>query len=978
MLDFNLGSSAQDVFIVWDEAFLQLTCTQSEPQRATQWLLAQLADGVRITSLSRRLSDCRSNQQHQRTSYSLSTRQPNQAAGYGMFVAQRKRNHRQTESGINNFGAVRAVRARSDTEQQQQQQTHDSQTLRGSKTVTSNLSSGQCALHDLTMSTASESASAMDFSHSATSLAMGQLWRPTTSPLTAPSSAAAATTAAIVLNSLPVSSDVNIEHNQGNYPCRICGMALSSSSNRLRHERAKHKTPDPTSSPTADQLSSAKTGPGDETMDADPVPVAGTTTTAAAGSTSAAASRGSATQLDTCGSGTNSQQPGLTDAIDLIDMGGSASEEQDISSCDSTDTPCLGAGSAADTEANSDSATNQLDLSGVEGIKSSLQEAELQKQCYPFLCWLTEPPLTPCEALVKARRIKSMSQLQPIKNTLRFIFALLHESGTIDTISLSLLSQLSACQQLSDALCARQVGHARLHAVFLLVKKILVFLSSKESASRKQFLQPSTHSESYMFVDGICSDSSFRRKQEARNRSLLGVAASQQLHRTQAAAKVGQPGGVVGASGQFRIPQTWVEPASLQQQQILGKSSSTQSGSSLTAGPGASPLAKSQVRGQHIRISKGVTSAASAQGTSTTQSGSQFPSGSTSFLTASRDRSNLASAVAAAAAAASAMAMTVTPATSDCDPSANEMSKAELRQVSQGCVQFLQQCVGRQPANTIAATTVGSSTIGKWATTVTEGGASASASGSESASSEPGHTELAAGACETMPTQLSLGLAPLVAPDPVYMAYLVTAMLCLCMAPRSQVFRQLRIGSSLVKEADGKYWVRLLADMCKNGKPTLFSIPALLTPAMDHYLQFVRPRMLARHVEPQVAAAAAASSSATAAAHDYVFCKNNGTAPRAEFSTCTSLVTTQLIGRPINAHAFRSAVITTFYSANASQADMDTLANIMSHDATTARNFYYRPVHMRAAEDTAQRMIAQLLPDRLTVGESDHTGGNGK
>jgi integrase len=169
-----------------------------------------------------------------------------------------------------------------------------------------------------------------------------------------------------------------------------------------------------------------------------------------------------------------------------------------------------------------------------------------------------------------------------------------------------------------------------------------------------------------------------------------------------------------------------------------------------------------------------------------------------------------------------------------------------------------------------------------------------------------------------------------------------------------------------VKEADGKYWVRMLADMCKNGKPTLFAVPELLTPIVDYYLQVVRPRMLAR--QPQLmyedGAAAASSSSlqhSVVPSHDYFFCKTNGTAPRVEFSTCTSLATMQLIGRPVNAHAFRSAVITTFYSANASQADMDTLANIMSHDAATARNHYYRPQHMRAAEETSQRMMKQLL-----------------
>jgi len=58
------------------------------------------------------------------------------------------------------------------------------------------------------------------------------------------------------------------------------------------------------------------------------------------------------------------------------------------------------------------------------------------------------------------------------------------------------------------------------------------------------------------------------------------------------------------------------------------------------------------------------------------------------------------------------------------------------------------------------------------------------------------------------------------------MAYLVTATLCLGLAPRSQVLKQLQLGSSLVKqESDGRYWVQLLGEMSKNGKPTTFAIP---------------------------------------------------------------------------------------------------------------------------------------------------------
>lgn len=312
---------------------------------------------------------------------------------------------------------------------------------------------------------------------------------------------------------------------------------------------------------------------------------------------------------------------------------------------------------------------------------------------------------------------------------------------------------------------------------------------------------------------------------------------------------------------------------------------------------------------------------------------------------------------------------------SECEVSANEMSKSDLQLVTRGCVQFLQRhvasCTRPGRADTpgpAVHVTVSDSTMAINIVSVTAAATIATNC------ADRGHDNTAPGplvqvepACAPVTTTVAAAGTVTVA-DHVYMAYLVTALLCLCMAPRSQVLRQLRIGSSLIKEADGRYWVRLLADMCKNGKPTLFAIPEILTPAVDYYLTNVRPRMVARQQSCHSPAAVhvsepeSASGTCTSIIHDYVFCKNNGAAPRADFSTCTNLVTWQIIGRSVNAHAFRAAVITTFYGANASQADMETLAAIMSHDSATARNYYFRPEHMRAAEDTAQRMMEQLLP----------------
>ena len=201
--------------------------------------------------------------------------------------------------------------------------------------------------------------------------------------------------------------------------------------------------------------------------------------------------------------------------------------------------------------------------------------------------------------------------------------------------------------------------------------------------------------------------------------------------------------------------------------------------------------------------------------------------------------------------------------------------------------------------------------------------------------------------CQLMQQSNSSAAGSMSAGDALMFAHvLVTGTLALGMAPRSQILRQLQIGSSFVKEQDGRYWVCILAEQSKNGKPTRFALPTVLTPAYDMYLNLVRPCLMHNMAH---------------GAHSYVFVKRDGSAPRTDFSSSTCIVTSKLLGRGINPHAFRSAVITMFSSSGANQAEMDTLAAIMAHDPGTARQFYFKPAHSQAALDTSQRMLDQLL-----------------
>ena len=437
---------------------------------------------------------------------------------------------------------------------------------------------------------------------------------------------------------------------------------------------------------------------------------------------------------------------------------------------------------------------------------SAERDQKLQDVCLPFLHWLCQPPMTEVEALVKARRVKDADQLKPIKLNLRFIFGLLVESRVISmsTLQLNKLSQRHVCEALAHLLDQRNLGSTRIYILFLLVKKVLVYLASQESARRSQFVMPNTYA-SYMFVDAVCTESTQRRKQEARNRALLGVQSSNSLHKSQ----------------QFKaggVSTVWTMPAEAFRMPSM-------SGLPERLAPGLRPPP---------------------------------------------------------AAAAAAVPEPPVPQSEVFQPQSAGMPQPEMPPLASS---------PPSPAS---------------------GKVTAESCGDESAN-------------ELTTEQLSViakgSLAYLQSRETTYFVHhLLTATLCLGLAPRTQVLRELRVGTTLVKQADGRYWVRMLAAQNKNSKPTIFPLAVELTEPFDYYLQTLRPQLLQGQQ------------------HDYVFLKRNGSAPRVDFAELTSAATTQTIGQPKNPHAFRSAVITAFYTqTGATQSNMDDLANIVS--AATAGEF---------------------------------------
>jgi hypothetical protein len=93
----------------------------------------------------------------------------------------------------------------------------------------------------------------------------------------------------------------------------------------------------------------------------------------------------------------------------------------------------------------------------------------------------------------------------------------------------------------------------------------------------------------------------------------------------------------------------------------------------------------------------------------------------------------------------------------------------------------------------------------------------------------------------------ALGYLQMRDPTTHYVYFLVVSLLAFGLAPRTQVLQKLRIGSTFVKEADGRWWVRMIGEAMKNGKPTVFALPKQLTEPFDFYFATIRPALLQAH-----------------------------------------------------------------------------------------------------------------------------------
>ena len=127
--------------------------------------------------------------------------------------------------------------------------------------------------------------------------------------------------------------------------------------------------------------------------------------------------------------------------------------------------------------------------------------------------------------MVKGRRMTTEKQLAPIRLNLRFLLNTVNAlvprtDANQPPVSLSSLVQVDSVRTVMSHLEQREVGPARIYALSLLLKKVSVYLCSKQSSTSMLYISPQTV-PSWQLIDSYCNHSSRKRKLRQRDRLVL-------------------------------------------------------------------------------------------------------------------------------------------------------------------------------------------------------------------------------------------------------------------------------------------------------------------------------------------------------------------------------------------------------------------------------------------------------------------------
>ena len=313
------------------------------------------------------------------------------------------------------------------------------------------------------------------------------------------------------------------------FPCRVCQKPFSSSSNRIRHERKQHSTATIAAKMACLFCDRACFGQRALQLHAQSCrgmpPVAITAAGEAslpgsAASDSAPALRRRIVQ-DSSSSGGPVVDRSIAPAAEEVHT---LSDEESDSDSDPTfhSNPIPASDSCSSESGRSPTSTDQLKRSSPRPF---ITDAELDCISDGFLRWLEQGPETTVEQMVKGRRMTTEKQLAPIRLNLRFLLNTVNAlvpraDANQPPVSLSSLVGVDSVKAVMSHLEQRGVGPARIYALSLLLKKVCVYLCSKQSSTSMLYISPQTL-PSWQLIDSFCNHSSRKRKLRQRDRLVL-------------------------------------------------------------------------------------------------------------------------------------------------------------------------------------------------------------------------------------------------------------------------------------------------------------------------------------------------------------------------------------------------------------------------------------------------------------------------
>ncbi len=288
------------------------------------------------------------------------------------------------------------------------------------------------------------------------------------------------------------------------YPCRTCQKPFSSSSNRIRHERQIHAVANAATAMNC--LFCDRVCFGQRALQLHAQGCRGVARAAAVEEVSSSAP--------------------LTAAIHRITH---EPQQRQLSSTSHAESPV----EVSDSDFNFDSGveSNSSESDSTSTISSGrspplfIRDAVADGLTHDFLLWLGQGPETVIEQTVKGRRMTTEKQLMPIRLNLRFLLNAVGSSGSpshpvADRVSLSTLVEVDSIKAIMAQLEQRRVGPARIYALSLLLKKVCVYLCSRQSSASMLYISPQTL-PSWQLIDSYCNQSSRKRKLRQRDRLVL-------------------------------------------------------------------------------------------------------------------------------------------------------------------------------------------------------------------------------------------------------------------------------------------------------------------------------------------------------------------------------------------------------------------------------------------------------------------------